>query len=1060
MDDKPSFFVEQIIAQLDRWNVGWADGVVTYAFFEALSAANADDPDYAGFQAFTSAQRQAVSSIFGMLAEIADLTFVRATDNGGSDNRLTFANSTTMPDYVWGHAAIRYQDGPGEARDPLSSSEVWVNSDGGVGSYHAGSYNFMAMMHEVMHGLGIPHPGDYNASDDGTITYEGNAEYAQDSLQYTVMSYFAASETGAHQGNNFAQTPLLHDILILQHIYGANMQTRTGDTVYGYGSNAGATYDFTLNLRPVLAIWDAGGVDTINMSGANGATIDLREGGFSSMNGLQHSIAVAYGAVIENAVGSRSHDLIYGNDVDNVIDGGSASDRMYGGGGNDTFFVESESDQVFEYEGEGFDVVFASSSFDLSGAFVERVTLTGSGDFYVRGAYQVDEIIGNDGANVFEGAKAGALRVGGKGDDLYFVHHETARVLEHQGEGVDEIFASCDYSLAGTYVENLRLSGDGVRATGNSLDNEIFGNELDNVIDGGRGADIMSGGYGDDVYVVDHIGDQVLEYDHSLFGRDVVHSLVSFTLRAFVEDIVLLGGADLNATGNELNNILTGNAGLNILTGGLGDDTYRIQSAGDRVVERAGEGFDTIEADFSLSLAGLYVEGLTLLGSADLDATGNTLDNRLVGNAGVNILTGGRGDDVYVIQTLGDQVIERAGEGDDEVISRIDFDLAGTYVEALTLVGDADLKAVGNSLSNRLTGNAGSNILDGRQGADLMSGGLGDDTYHVDNEGDRVVELADGGRDQVFASVSFSLTGTEVERLTLTGDADLDAVGNELDNALVGNSGDNELRGGRGADDMAGGRGDDIYFVDDARDRVFESAGQGRDEIRASVTYSLAGRHVEQLTLTGAADIDAIGNTQANILVGNTGVNRLVGGAGNDIYHVQTAGDVAVERTGEGSDHVFASISYDLRGQYIEHLTLVSDADLNAVGNSLANFITGNGGDNRIWGAGGQDRLTGGAGADTFVFLKASESTTALSDRITDLSDEDTIDLSGIDADVRVEGDQAFRFVEAFTGSAGEARLLLSGGMTLLDLDIDGDGRSDFLLRLQGDHIDHANWLL
>ena len=984
---KPSFSIEEVIAQLDRWNLGWADGVVTYAFFERLNADNASDPDYAGFQTFTSAQRQAVSSIFGMLAEVADLTFVRAADNGASDNRLTFANSTTMPDYVWGHAGIRYVNGDGDARDPLYSSEVWVNSDGGIGSYAAGTYNFMALMHEVMHGLGIPHPGDYNASAGGVITYAVNAEYAQDSLQYTVMSYFSASATGANHMNAFAQTPLLHDILILQHIYGANMQTRTGDTVYGFGSNAGPTYDFALNVRPVLAIWDAGGVDTINMSGAGGSTIDLREGGFSSMNGLQHSIAIAYGAVIENAVGSRGHDLIYGNDVANIIDGGPLADRMYGGGGDDTFFVESESDQVFEFEGEGFDVVFASSSFNLWGAFVERVTLTGNGNFYVYDAYNVDEIIGNDGDNVLQGAKAGAVRIGGKGDDTYFVNHEMARVVELAGEGVDEVYADCDYSLAGTYVENLRLSTDGVRAIGNSLNNVIHGNARDNYIDGGRGADIMSGGYGNDVYVVDHVGDQVLEYFDSVPGRDTVHAHVSFTLGAMVEDIVLMGRADLDATGNELNNVLTGNAGL-------------------------------------------------------------------------NILAGGRGDDTYVIQTVGDQVRERAGEGYDEVVSSISFNLAGTYVEALTLVGDGDLTAVGNSLSNRLIGNAGRNVLDGRQGADVMIGGAGDDTYHVDHAGDRVVELAGGGRDQVFASVSFSLIGSDVERLTLTGKADLDAIGNELDNALVGNSGDNELRGGRGADDMAGGLGDDIYFVDDVRDRVFEYAGQGRDEIRSSVTYSLAGRHVEQLTLTGAADIDAIGNTHANVLVGNAGVNRLVGGSSNDIYHVQTTGDVAVERAGQGIDHVYASISYDLRGQYVEHLTLVGDADLKALGNSLANFITGNAGDNRIWGAGGQDRLTGGGGADTFVFLKVSESTTALSDRITDLSDDDTIDLSGIDANVLVEGDQAFRFVDAFTGSAGEARLILTAGVTLLDLDVDGDGRSDFLLRLQGDHLEHQNWIL
>ncbi|WP_374274044.1 M10 family metallopeptidase C-terminal domain-containing protein [Brevundimonas sp.] len=1057
---KPSFAIAQIIAQLDRWNVGWTNGVVTYAFFQNLTGENANDPDYAGFEPFTILQKQAVEQIFALFGDVANLTFVAASDNGSSANRLTFANSDTMPDYVWGHAVVSHQDQPGEGRDPLTGAEVWVNSSGYFGTYAPGSYNFMALMHEVMHGLGVPHPGDYNATGSGGIKYESHAEYRQDSRQYTVMSYFSETKTGAAHSGEYARTPLLHDILILQHIYGVNTTTRVGDTVYGFNSNAGATYTFAADDEPVLAIWDAGGVDTIDLSGyMRDAVLDLREGSFSSFNGLKDNMAIAHGAVIENGSGGLGNDSIIGNGVANVLWGGGGHDEMRGGAGDDTYHVSAGgSAYITETAGQGDDIVYSAGDVGLNGE-IEKVVLTGTADASVSGTAGVIEVIGNAGDNVFYITAQSLRVVGGAGDDTYHLVSGAIEIVELANGGSDTLVAYADYSLEGTDFENLVLDdvlAAGLRATGNHLSNTITGNTRNNVLDGRSGADVMRGMGGDDVYIVDHAGDVV---DEGLGdGLDHVLASVSFVLSDWVEWLTLTGSADINATGNWMNNLLTGNAGRNVLIGGAGNDTYRIQSLDDRVVEVDGEGIDTIEVAISYSLSGIYVENLTLTGTARVDGTGNTLNNLLIGNAGVNLLTGGRGDDTYVIQTVGDRVVEKAGEGYDHILSSVSFDLAGAYVEALTLTGTADLDAVGNSLANRLTGNSGRNVLDGRGGADLMLGGLGDDTYYVDHIEDQVVELSGEGADRVFASVTFSIAGAQVERLTLAGVADIDATGNELDNALVGNSGDNELRGGRGADDMAGGLGDDIYFVDDIRDRVFESSGQGRDEVRSSVSYSLGGRFVEVLTLTGSADIDGTGNSLANVLTGNSGVNRLIGGGGNDIYYVQTEGDVAVEHNGQGSDHVYSSVSYDLRGQYVEHLTLVGEADLTAVGNSLANFLAGNAGDNRIWGAGGQDRLTGGGGADTFVYLSVKESTAALSDRITDLSWNDSIDLSRIDADTTRDGDQAFDLVDVFSGAAGQATLTLQGGVTFLNLDIDGDGSSDFLLRLQGDHRDHDNW--
>ena len=125
-----------------------------------------------------------------------------------------------------------------------------------------------------------------------------------------------------------------------------------------------------------------------------------------------------------------------------------------------------------------------------------------------------------------------------------------------------------------------------------------------------------------------------------------------------------------------------------------------------------------------------------------------------------------------------------------------------------------------------LSGLGGNDLLDGRKGRDRMTGGAGNDTYIVDNTGDRVTEKAKGGTDLVKASVNWTL-GSQVENLTLTGSKALKGTGNSLANAITGNSGNNVLDGKGGADRLAGGKGNDIYIVDHAGDRIAEKANEG-----------------------------------------------------------------------------------------------------------------------------------------------------------------------------------------------------------------------------------------
>ena len=295
-------------------------------------------------------------------------------------------------------------------------------------------------------------------------------------------------------------------------------------------------------------------------------------------------------------------------------------------------------------------------------------------------------------------------------------------------------------------------------------------------------------------------------------------------------------------------------------------------------------GIDTVMASVSYSLPA-NVENLVLTGSADINATGGAGDNLLTGNAGSNILdggagndtlVGGAGNDTYIVDSSGDVVTENPNEGTDTVQSSITYTLTDN-VENLVLTGSGDLNGTGNALDNVITGNSGSNTLDGGAGNDTLVGGAGNDTYIVDSSGDVVTENPNEGTDTVQSSINYVL-GANVENLTLTGSGNLNGVGNALDNVITGNSGNNVLNGKEGNDTLIGGAGNDIYVVDSTGDVVIENANEGTDTVRSSVTYTL-GANLENLILTGSANIDGTGNGGDNVINGNTGDNNLTGGA-------------------------------------------------------------------------------------------------------------------------------------------------------------------------------------
>lgn len=454
----------------------------------------------------------------------------------------------------------------------------------------------------------------------------------------------------------------------------------------------------------------------------------------------------------------------------------------------------------------------------------------------------------------------------------------------------------------------------------------------------------------------------------------------------------------------------------------LGNQRVLADALGDNTINAA-----AMTAFRSLSLTAQAGDSATADGRYLYRLADDTRITRLVASDGNDRLTGsrdhavtmegGRGNDTYHLRHAGDRVVEAAGQGVDTIVSHLSFDLSDSaHIENLTLTGKGHIRATGNAGDNLLRGNAGNNRLDGGAGNDTMIGGAGNDTYVMDQRGDKVVELAGQGHDHIISALSFDLRrSAHVEDLTLTGKAALRGIGNDLDNVIRGNAGDNVLNGGRGNDTLHGGAGNDIlrdmggsdvmiggagndnYFIDSAGDRIIEYRGQGHDRVISSVSFELRrhGQHLEDLNLTGTANLKGVGNGQDNRIWGNAGDNilngafgddtlyggagndilrddggsdRMVGGHGDDSYFVNSTGDRVIEYANEGHDRVNSDITLELRhhSQHIEELNLLGRANIDGTGNGLDNTIWGNAGDNVLNGAQGNDTLIGGAGNDTF----------------------------------------------------------------------------------------------
>jgi Ca2+-binding RTX toxin-like protein len=465
-------------------------------------------------------------------------------------------------------------------------------------------------------------------------------------------------------------------------------------------------------------------------------------------------------------------------------------------------------------------------------------------------------------------------------------------------------------TLTGTAVADqiFALGGNDSLFGGNGND-VLNGGAGNDWLSGGAGLDGLAGGLGDDTYALDD-ADMVIE--NAGEGFDTVYASVSFALSANVEQLVLTGSAAISGTGSDDDNTLYGvfNSAANTLAGGLGNDTY-IVDAGDIVIENAGGGvYDTVYSAFNYTLSD-NVEQLVLTGSAATSGTGSAQDNTLYGvtNAAANTLTGGLGNDTYIVDA-GDIVIENAGGGVyDTVYSAFNYTLSDN-VEQLVLTGSAAISGTGSAQDNTLYGITNS-------GANSLSGGLGNDNYIV-GAGDAAIEAVGQGVDTVYAYADHTLAaGSSVEYLIGAAGAGMSLTGNELSNGIFGTAfadnlnggaGMDWLLGGAGADTLAGGDGIDTFILNAISD---SGVGAGnRDVITDFVDFTdrldLSG--IDANTSNGAGVNDTFSMIGANAFSGTAGQLRYVLAGANTVIQGDVNGDsVADFEVVLNGTHTFAN---------------------------------------------------------------------------------------------------------------------------------------------------------
>lgn len=378
------------LLSLKAWGDGSRDALtITYSF---AGPGSVFGPEYAagsepfrGFQAFSAGQQAAAEAALQLWSELTNITFEEVTETSSDVGDIRFGRSS-LPATAWAY----YPSGTAKGGD------IWFGrSFGADASYAPGTYNFLTMMHEIGHALGLKHP--HEASGSGVVLASG-----KDWLGSSVMSYrsYIGDNIGGYTNHFFPTTPMGVDVQAIQHLYGANAATRADDTVYAWDTGE----------RLFETIYDAGGSDTIDWSNqTTAATISLVANTWSKLGpaytwydgragSTPNTLFIARNATIENAAGGSGGDRITGNVGANTLHGNAGLDFLFGGLGDDWLDGGDGNDNLGA--GGGNDVLFG-----------------GGGNDVLQGQDGSDQLDGGDGIDKLIGGAGNDTLTDGAGND-------------------------------------------------------------------------------------------------------------------------------------------------------------------------------------------------------------------------------------------------------------------------------------------------------------------------------------------------------------------------------------------------------------------------------------------------------------------------------------------------------------------------------------------------------------------------------------------------------------------------------------------------------------------
>ena len=832
-----------------------------------------------------------------------------------------------------------------------------------------------------------------------------------------------------------------------------------GDYIFNVTGNAGADTMFGTDLD--RNFFYGGGADDVLTGGARG---DLLSGQDNNdvLNGL------------------AGNDQLSGGAGSDTLDGGLGDDTLDGGDNSDTASYASATAAVT--------VSLARQGQQQNTGNAGLDTLTSIEN--LAGSRFGDTLTGDGGANVIEGGAGNDTLDGGAGkDSASYASAASGVTVSLAVKGAQQTGGAGNDRLAN--FEGLAGSAFADTLTGDAKANTLAGAGGNDVLRGDAGNDRLEGDDGVDVAVY---SGSFTDYDivatangYTITDRrggkssDGTDTLIGIeTIRLANGDFAIADAANVGPTavadtagplreagghgpgvaatsGSALANDLDPNLGVP----GLGE-TLVVNGA------RAG----TSGAFGTITAAGTVIEGIygTLTIKADGTYTYQLDNDRAATDA---LASGQTVQDVFAYRIVdahgatSTATLSVAITGDNEVTA-----VAGSDKLLVTL-GSPTALSPGVLLANDmgdpgevLSVTAISNVVGGT--VVLRNGVLVINAKAATGSFDYTLTTATGGTTTgrvTFDAVTVKAAGggfsahTDTAAADLVGKAGMDLFyGSAGEDRLIGNAGDDQLDGRGGADLMVGGAGHDRYMVDNVGDQVVELAGGGIDRIATTLgSYTLSAQ-IENLFYAGTGSFAGTGNGLANMLSGGDGADTLLGLDGDDVLFGGRGADLL--DGGAGVDT--ANYGNAVRGVFVdlriaEAQATGAGADTlvgieNLTGSAFDDLLFGNDGANVLTGGRGADVLLGGKGADTFAYATLADSTTVQMDRIADFSrtQGDRIDLSLIDPDTALAGDQAFTFIGAatFTGAGGTASELrvvtLDEDLFRVEADVDHDGVADF----------------